>query len=225
MMASIDGRIKTERWSLSASAEKQYEAVHALHKADAWMCGRETFQTDFLEQARVARYSAAVTVPKGDFVGPPLKGKGRAKRAYAIAVDASGKLKWESSDMRGDQLVVITTGTAPGGYLADLRRKGISYLLCGMRAVDFRSALRKLAKRFGIKKVMLEGGGRINGAMLAEGLVDEVSLLVCPEADGAQELPTVFDAPSVKSRKRATPLKLVSVTTRPGQVVWLRYKA
>lgn len=220
MMATVDGRIQTERWKLSPAADEQYEAVHALHRADAWLCGRETFQKDFLEQKRDATFPRA-RVPQGDFVAayPPAK-----KPVYAIAVDAGGKLRWESNDMRGDRLVVLTTEKAPAGYLADLRAKSISYFLCGASEVDFAAALRRLRRHFGIRKVMLEGGGRINGALLAAGLVDEISLLICPFADGSQELPTVFDADDNALKKHATRLRLMSVKQRPGQIVWLRYR-
>ena len=40
---------------------------------------------------------------------------------------------------------------------------------------------------------MLEGGGRINGAMLRDGLIDEVSLLVAPTVDGRIGTPALFD--------------------------------
>ena len=68
MMSTVDGRILTERWSLSAAAEKQYEAVHALHKPDAWLCGRRTFQGDFQEQPRDATWRRKPHVPRGDFI-------------------------------------------------------------------------------------------------------------------------------------------------------------
>ena len=70
MMGTVDGRIQTERWSLSPAADAQYETVHALHHADAWLCGRATFQKDFLEQARDAVFSRKAKVPSGDFIAP-----------------------------------------------------------------------------------------------------------------------------------------------------------
>lgn len=226
MMATVDGRILTERWTLSPDADRQYEAVHALHKADAWMCGRETFQKDFLEQPRPANFSRKVKVPAGDFFaedGPPRAGKKSARPAYAVAVDSHGKLRWESNDMRGDRLVVVTTAAAPSGYRADLRAKSISYLIAGKSKVDFASAFARLGNRFGIRKLMLEGGGGLNGSVLAAGLVDEISLLLCGFADGAREVPTVFDAPKDALKKKATALRLRSVTRRPGGILWLRY--
>jgi hypothetical protein len=72
MMGTVDGRIQTERWSLSPAGEKQYEAVHALHRADAWMCGRRTFQFDFMDQARDAAFSRKAKVPPGDYGAPSL---------------------------------------------------------------------------------------------------------------------------------------------------------
>jgi 2,5-diamino-6-(ribosylamino)-4(3H)-pyrimidinone 5'-phosphate reductase len=119
---------------------------------------------------------------------------------------------------------VLTTRRAPSGYRADLRRKSISYLVCGQSKIDFAVALRRLRKHFGIRKLMLEGGGGINGALLAAGLIDEISLLVCPAADGALDQPTVFDARSKDLGKKATALKLMAARTRPGGVVWLRYR-
>ncbi len=227
MMSAVDGKIKTGRWSLSAAAQQQYEAVHQLHKADAWLCGRKTFQDDFLEQKRPATFSRKTKVRSGDFIADvqlPSAGPEKFKPVYAIAVDGSGKLRWESNDMRGDRLVVLTTAKAPPGYLADLRAKSISYLICGKTEVDFAAALRRLHRSFGIRKVMLEGGGGINGALLVAGVVDEISLLICPFADGSRQLPTVFDVPEKLVGKKATGLKLISMKMRPGRIVWLRYR-
>src|SRR3954464_3373194 len=98
MMGTVDGRIQTDRWSLTPAAGQQYEAVHALHRADAWLCGRETFQKDFLEQKRPAIFSSRVKVPPGDFIASELQRTNKARsasRVYAVAVDAAGKLRWE----------------------------------------------------------------------------------------------------------------------------------
>ncbi len=224
MMGSVDGRIQGERWKLAAAAESQYEAVHALHHPDAWMCGRQTFQVDFLEQKKPAIFSRRATVPAGDYIPAPAPRSGRGKPVYAIAVDAGGKLRWPSNEMRGDRLVVLTTKAAPSGYLADLREKSIPYLIGGDTEIRFASVLARLGRLFGIRKIMLEGGGSLNGALLAAGLINEISLLVSPFADGARDVPTVFDAPPRAGRPTpATALQLRSATTRPGGLVWLRY--
>src|SRR5271166_1629596 len=51
----------------------------------------------------------------------------------------------------------------------------------------------RLGEHFGIRTLLLEGGGHINGAFLQADLVDEVSLLVVPGIDGRHDIPAVFD--------------------------------
>ncbi|MCS0457471.1 MULTISPECIES: dihydrofolate reductase family protein [Rhizobium] len=67
---------------------------------------------------------------------------------------------------------------------------------------------------------MLEGGGGINGSFLSAGLIDEISLLILPVADGSLNVPTTFDRPTGP----ATRLSLISVEQLEGDVVYLRYR-
>ncbi len=78
-------------------------------------------------------------------------------------------------------------------------------------------------KYFGIRTLLLEGGGHINGAFLQAGLVDEVSLLIVPGIDGCHDIPAVFDGVS-SSRKKAVPLKLKSIEKRKRGTLWIRYE-
>jgi riboflavin biosynthesis pyrimidine reductase len=68
---------------------------------------------------------------------------------------------------------------------------------------------------------MLEGGGRINGGMLRAGLIDEVSLLVAPVADGRVGTPALFDVDA----DDVTPYRLAldTVERRAEDVLWLHY--
>ena len=50
-------------------------------------------------------------------------------------------------------------------------------------------ALRKLKERFGIEKLLLEGGSTINGAFARAGVVDELSLVVAPVLAAAEDKP------------------------------------
>jgi len=69
---------------------------------------------------------------------------------------------------------------------------------------------------------MLEGGGRINGSFLRAGLVDEVSLLVAPLADGRMGTPALFDVAGEGSAPYR--LALEHVERRADDVLWLRYR-
>ena len=69
----------------------------------------------------------------------------------------------------------------------------------------------------------LEGGGRINGAMLHAGLVDEVSLLVAPIVDGTLGTGSLFDIECAPGGHRGRRLALVAVEHRAEGVLWIRY--
>jgi riboflavin biosynthesis pyrimidine reductase len=104
-----------------------------------------------------------------------------------------------------------------------LRQKGISYVVAGKSSVDLRKAVDQLGKYFGIRTLLLEGGGHINGAFLQAGLVDELSLLVVPGIDGRHHIPALFDGIS-QSKKKAVPLKLKSLERRKRDALWVRYE-
>jgi riboflavin biosynthesis pyrimidine reductase len=218
MMASVDGRILTDGWPLSAEGRKQYEQVHESYDADGWLCGRVTMEQHFAQgvrsDAEIARqYHGA---PREDFVAP---GK---HESYAFAVDTHGRLAWDTNDIDGDHVVTILSERVSDEYLAFLREKGVSYLLAGTREIDLGVALEKIAARFAVRTLMLEGGGKINGGMLRDGLIDEVSVLVAPLVDGREGTPALFDV----GEDHVTPqrLELESVEKRADGVLWLRYR-
>ena len=216
MMTSLDGRIVTEGWPQSAEGRKQYELVHESYEPDGWLCGRVTMQLHFStavrDEADVAReYRGA---PREDFVAPG------EHESYAFALDPSGRLIWESNEIDGDHVVAILADRVSDDYLETLRARGVSYLLAGSPDVDLALALDRIGERFGVRTLMLEGGGGINGSMLRAGLIDEVSVLVAPIVDGRVGTATVFDVGEDASPRA---LALQSVERRAKDVLWLRY--
>ena len=219
MAASVDGRIVVDGWpsSVADAVRRQYEEVHASYEADGWICGRvtmEPFARGVRSDAEVAREHDSA--PREDFIATG------EHDSFAFAIDASGRLVWESNDIGGDHVVAILSERVSDAYLAFLRERGVSYLLAGARDVDLVVALEKIRERFGVRTLMLEGGGRINGAMLRAGLIDEVSVLIAPVADGRVGTPALFDVDS----DEVTPRRLVleEVERREGGVLWLRYR-
>jgi riboflavin biosynthesis pyrimidine reductase len=218
MLASVDGRIVVDRWPLTAEGRRQYELVHASYEPDGWICGRvtmEPFAKAVRSEAEVAREHAG-GAPREDFRAPG------EHDSFAFAIDASGRLAWESNDVDGDHVVAVLSERVSDEYLAYLRARGVSYLLAGARDVDLPLALEKIGARFGVRTLLLEGGGRINGGMLRAGLIDEVSLLVAPVADGRVGTPALFDVDGDDVAPRR--LALESVERRADDVLWLRYR-
>lgn len=218
MLASVDGRIVTSGWPLSPEGRKEYERTAATYQADAWMCGRITMAA-FATGAAPSMPPVAAMAPTQDFVAP------QHSTTYAIAVDPRGKLWWRTNAIDGDHLIAILTEQAAPEYLAFLQAQGVSYVFAGAQTLDLSVALDKLATMFSIKTLLLEGGGKINGTMLRAGLIDELSLLIAPIADGASGTPTLFDALSdVTSGHAAVRLTLKTVEHRVDGMLWVRYR-
>jgi 2,5-diamino-6-(ribosylamino)-4(3H)-pyrimidinone 5'-phosphate reductase len=215
MLPSVDGRIVTSRWGLSRALLSEYERTAATLDADAWIIGRVSMEP-FAGRAPLPRRSPSARIPRTDFVARS------DAPSYAIAIDPRGKLRWESGSIDEEHVVTIVTEQVPDRYLAFLRAQNVSYLFGGEDHVDLPRVLRKLRARLGIRRLLLEGGGKINGTFLAAGLVDELSVLVAPVADGSVGTPTLFDASERSGPARH--LKLISVERRRGDLLWVRYR-
>lgn len=219
MAISIDGRIVVDGWpsSVAEAVRREYELVHESYEPDGWICGRvtmEPFAGGLRQETEVAREQAG-RVAREDFRAPG------DFDSFAFAVDPSGRLAWETNDISGDHVVAILSERVSDEYLAFLRTRGVSYLLAGQRDTDLPVAIEKIGARFGVKTLMLEGGGSINGGMLASGVIDEVSVLVAPTVDGRIGTAALFD---VSGDVRPRRLALEHVERRAGDVLWLRYR-
>jgi riboflavin biosynthesis pyrimidine reductase len=215
MAPSVDGRIVVDRWPTVRPLTAEYERAAASFGADAWIIGRISMEP-YAGKAKVSSTRGSEALPREDFIAH------HDAPSYAIAIDPSGKLRWEAGHIDEEHVVTVLTEQVPDRYLAFLRAKRVSYIFGGKRRIDLPTVLRKLRGRFGIRRLLLEGGGKINGSFLAADLIDEVSLLIVPVADGATASPTLFDAG--ESPGMARRLKLVGVERRRGDLLWARYR-
>ncbi len=215
MMSSLDGRIIVQRWGNDVPGRQEYETIAATFTSQAWMCGRVTMEKDFTEGRQPDLQPVPQPLDRTDFVAE------YEAESFVVAVDAHGKLGWESADIDGEHLIEVLTEQVPDEYLAYLRRLGISYVFGGAETLDFALVLDKLARLFPIKTILLEGGGHLNGSLLKAGLVDELSLLHCPVVDGAPTSATVFEQPDAPGP--AVRFRLLEVQQRPHGILWQRY--
>ncbi|EEF59541.1 RibD family protein [Pedosphaera parvula] len=216
MMPSVDGRIVGDRWKITGGY-KEYERTGASFKTDGWMCGRVTME-GYAGKASFSGKAVGRNIPREDFIAPH-KGK-----SYAVALDPSGRLNWKSNHIDADHIVEILAEKVSDSYLEFLQKKNISYIFGGKTQIDLKRVLEKLGKYFQIKKLLLEGGGKINGSFLAAGLIDELSLLLMPVADGTIGTASLFDIETPSRKKSVSRLKLLATKKLTSDILWLRYK-
>lgn len=212
MGTSIDARIVPHDWPGTEAFGEIYERIHRDLGGDAWIVGRVTMAEFAQGEPRPAR--ATETYPRTTWKAPGAIGP------YAIAIDQNARLHLNISHANGDALVAVLTEAAPDDHLAELRRDGISYLFAGKTELDLPLALERLSSDFSIRRLLLEGGGGINGSFLVAGLIDEISLMILPAADGTSPAATLFDRPAGPGAKG---LKLQSVDRLENDILHLRY--
>jgi riboflavin biosynthesis pyrimidine reductase len=232
MNASVDGRILSSRWRPAENRMAGlFERLHEALGGGSWLIGRVTGS----EYAKAASYPdrTGQTFPREPWFAQrlapsePMAGDAAASNiAWGIALDAHGKIAWGRSDIGGDPIVAVLTERVSDAHLAGLRRDGVSYIFAGEQALDLGLALEILNRELGLERLLLEGGGGSNGAFLRAGLIDEISLAICPAIDGARGAPSIFDSGD-QDAGSAAPVRamtLASSEVLEGGVVWLRYR-
>ncbi len=232
MNASVDGRILGSRWRPAENRMAGlFERLHEELGGGSWLIGRVTGSeyakadsypdhTDraYPREAWFAQRFAPSGPNAGDAAAPGT--------AWGIVLDARGKIAWGRSDIGGDPIVVVLTERVSDAHLAGLRQDGVSYIFAGDEELDLGLALDILNRELGLERLLLEGGGGSNGAFLRAGLIDEISLAICPAIDGAKGAPSIFDS-SGKDAGIAAPIRSMTLTSTEvleGGAVWLRYR-
>ena len=217
MVCSIDGRIWGSRWRPKGNViPNLFERLHDQLGGGSWLCGRVTAQ----------EFAKGTAYPPSNEVFPRENWFARREaRAWGIFLDAHGKAVWARREIGGDPILVILTEQVPDAHLAGLRGDGVSYIFAGATEIDLAGALETLHRELGIERLMLEGGGGANGALLRAGLVDEISLVVSPVVDGSSGAPTVFNSGDVDlGPAPIESMTLASHEVLEGGAVWLRYR-
>jgi 5-amino-6-(5-phosphoribosylamino)uracil reductase len=219
MCTTIDGRILGSRWvDLPAAIRsgKLFETTAASFGIGAWLVGTTTMK-EFAD-GNFKLKPARQQIERVDHLANP-----KAK-SFAIGADAKGVLRYKRNDVDGDHVVLLVSQIVSNDYLAHLRAAGVSYLFCGRDRVDVRIALNKIAGVLGLRKLLLEGGGTFNGAVLKAGLIDEISQVIIPVIDGGVGVAGICDIPGKAPGKSAATLRVIQHKKLPGGVNWFRYR-
>ena len=193
ILSALDGKIAGAFAGTKAaqSASEEYARIRSEYQAEAWLYGTTTTK-EFTQYRKPVLEPARVDVPAGDYIAETDLG------FYYISLDTAGEIGWESGIFqkpgRPDAHVIeILTKETSVAYRAYLRKKGVSYIIAGDTSLDCKVAVEKLKGLFGINTILICGGGTVNWTFIQQGVVDELSLLLAPAADGNSSTPTVFE--------------------------------
>jgi 2,5-diamino-6-(ribosylamino)-4(3H)-pyrimidinone 5'-phosphate reductase len=214
MAMTVDGKI--------TSATREYPRLTSRHdrdtmdrlraEADAMLVGARTIRDDnpTLHVRSTEMQAYRESLGKSD---PILK----------VLVSASLDLDLSSrffDDTFGTGRIVATTDDAPEERVARLEPKAEVWRL-GPQRVDLAELLTRLAQR-GVERLLVEGGGELNWALVRDDLVDELNVTIAPALLGGRDAPTLLQGEGLKMADQRR-LRLIDVR-REGNELYCRYE-
>lgn len=214
---SLDGRIEGFPVDL-----QQYYGLAASFGEDATLAGADTFLS--AEDEAPPEDESAFLLPRidpGD------------SRPILVIPDSRGRIRtWHY--LRAlpywRDFVALCSRRTPPEFLQYLEKRHIHCIIAGEDHVDLRNALERLASDYGVRVTRVDAGGTLNGQLLRLGLVDEVSVLLCPYLVGSSSPGSIFRVAEIAplgsptGQGEAISLRLALVERLAGDVVRLHYE-
>ncbi|MBQ8094128.1 MAG: RibD family protein [Clostridia bacterium] len=222
ILQSLDGNIDGDFFAMSElrPAFQAFARIRDEYACDAVISGATTAAEIYAGDTFGGLPEMTETYDRSDW---------QAAKAdkYAVIIDGQGTVYWQSGtvERRGSKMHVVTVlqENISDSYIAHLHQAGVSYVFAGTDSLDLPLAVRKLKEQFGIKKMLLSGGGIVDWAFLQAGLIDEISLVIPPVIDGGTGLASAFDDSPFSVGHNAAPLALKDVQRLNENCLWLRY--
>ncbi len=114
--------------------------------------------------------------------------------------------------------VLAVSERAPKEKIAALKERGVKVLQVGKDRVDFAKLL-ELLYDMGIRKLMVEGGSKVNWELVKNDLVDEIRLIHLPVVVGGDDVPSLMSGEGFKSLDAVRRFKIKRVFKCGNQVI------
>ncbi len=111
------------------------------------------------------------------------------KNPIRVVLDGLAEMPATARVLSPEALTIVgVTVDAPAEKVDALKAGGAEVVVSGHgRFVDLPPFLEALAARWGIRRLLVEGGGTVHRSMIAENFYDELHLIVCPFIMGGED--------------------------------------
>ena len=205
---SLDGSIS----GFSIALDKYYAIAGSYHP-DAMLVGSSTAKSG------LEMYSDGIPDERpADFIKPRLTEED--KRPYWVIPDSHGLLQGRLHIFRRFEyckdVIILLSEKSPESYVKYLMERNYDVIISGHEDVDLKRSLEILANKYDCKVVMTDSGGNLNKALLEEGLVDEISLIVNPVLVDQRHLKLFRN---LDLTQKAIQLELIAAEKLDGQLL------
>jgi len=197
---TLDGKIGQRNKKVVLSSKSDKIRVHKLRsKFDAILVGKNTVEQD----------NPLLTVRH-------VKGKNPIR----IILDSRGTIKNTSKIIKTAKnipTIIVTSQLVSKINLNRLNNLPLDVIVCGKNQVDIRKLAQILCKK-GIKKILLEGGGKLNLSFLKNNLINEIIVTITPFVLGSENSVNLFEG-ILKPIKTLPSFKLKNVQRNANEVI------
>lgn len=208
----MDGKICTKKNDSKISSFSDLRRVHQLRcKVDGIMVGISTvLHDDPLLNARFVKCSD------------------ERKNPVRIIIDSKARIPLDSKIVKTAKdikTILCVTKSAPKKKLDELQSKNLKVLVCGGsgKKVNLINTFGQLESKFGIKKVLVEGGGEINWSIIKNNLFDMLIITVSPIIIGGRNAVTLVEGKGYSLIKNCRELKLSKISKRDNGEITIYY--
>lgn len=217
MAMTADGKIATANRAVSTFGSKR-DHEHLLElraTADAVMAGARTVDSEKVNLGPGA----------AKFRRRRLK-SGLNEYNLRVIASGNGSINPDSEifKRRFSPIIILTTARISKANLQKLRAVADEVKIIGKSEINFRAALRWLRQKWGVKRLLCEGGGSLNDSLFRASLVDELHLTVCPQIIGGRNAPTIADGKGVLNLAGAAQFKF-QLAQRVGNELFAVFSA
>jgi riboflavin-specific deaminase-like protein len=207
---SADGKLALENRSVIqfSSPHDQRFVLQLRATADAVLCGADTVETFSIDLGADSEACRKKRLRHG-LPEEPIR----------VLVTDDGEIDPKARIFQKSISPVIVLTTDRAFTRCSKRLLGVATVKpFGKSTVSFARAFRWLRQQHGIQRLLCEGGGETNAALIRAGVVDELHLTVCPILLRGGQAPTFCDGEGAKSIRGATRLKLKTVKVIQGEL-------
>ena len=178
-------RMTRKRPWVRLKAAASLDGKTALQNGESqWITGPQARQDGHCWRARACAILSGIGTVRKDDPQLNVRGVDTSRQPLKVIVDGRLELSPAARLLEAGNVLLVSAGQAVAEVAeraAALRERGAEILDLpdGKGRVDLHALLHELAQR-GLNEVHVEAGSRLNGALLAAGLVDEVLLYLAP---------------------------------------------
>ena len=178
-------RMTRKRPWVRLKAAASLDGKTALQNGESqWITGPQARQDGHCWRARACAILSGIGTVRKDDPQLNVRGVDTPRQPLKVIVDSRLELSPAARLLEAGDVLLVSAGQAVAEVAeraAALRERGAEILDLpdGKGRVDLHALLHELAQR-GLNEVHVEAGSRLNGALLAAGLVDEVLLYLAP---------------------------------------------